>query len=115
MGSGNHQGALAQVKQGFPSIQGNTFPPFMYPLPKDSGMMHIWYNIPLCTIFPQQSNGDCFKTQLRHLDCSPQIHHPFQRKTFWSFSLAIPNGFQKTIQGPQQWPCRSQVVISSQD
>ncbi|MBW0587546.1 hypothetical protein O181_127261 [Austropuccinia psidii MF-1] len=31
--------------------------------------------------FPQQSNGDVFKTKKRHSNSSPQIHHPFQRNT----------------------------------
>ncbi|MBW0526289.1 hypothetical protein O181_066004 [Austropuccinia psidii MF-1] len=38
---------------------------------KDSGMVHIWYNIPLCT------NGEGFRTSLCHFKSSPQIHHPF--------------------------------------
>ncbi|MBW0508589.1 hypothetical protein O181_048304 [Austropuccinia psidii MF-1] len=67
----------AQVQKGFPSIQVKTFPSFIYPVPKHPGMVHIWYNIPLCTIFPQQSDGDGFRTQLQHFNSSPQIHHPF--------------------------------------
>ncbi|MBW0481897.1 hypothetical protein O181_021612 [Austropuccinia psidii MF-1] len=31
---------------------------------KDSGMVHIWYNTPLCTIFSQLSNGDGFRIKL---------------------------------------------------
>ncbi|MBW0581038.1 hypothetical protein O181_120753, partial [Austropuccinia psidii MF-1] len=30
---------------------------------KESGMVHIRYNIPLCTKFAQQSNGDVFRTK----------------------------------------------------
>ncbi|MBW0524334.1 hypothetical protein O181_064049 [Austropuccinia psidii MF-1] len=33
---------------------------------KDLGMVNIWYNIPLCTNFAQQSNGDGFRTKLCH-------------------------------------------------
>ncbi|MBW0466024.1 hypothetical protein O181_005739 [Austropuccinia psidii MF-1] len=29
---------------------------------KDSGMVHIWYNIPLCTNFAQKPNGDILRT-----------------------------------------------------
>ncbi|MBW0483384.1 hypothetical protein O181_023099 [Austropuccinia psidii MF-1] len=43
----------------------------------DSGMVHVWYNIPLCTNFAQKSNGDGFRTKLGHFKPSPQIHHPF--------------------------------------
>ncbi|MBW0583010.1 hypothetical protein O181_122725 [Austropuccinia psidii MF-1] len=64
-------------------------------------MVHIWYYIPLCTIFPQKSNGDVLRTKSSRSNFSPQIHHPFQRKTSQSFSLAIHGGYQKTIQGPQ--------------
>ncbi|MBW0481937.1 hypothetical protein O181_021652 [Austropuccinia psidii MF-1] len=32
----------------------------------DSGMVHIWYNIPLCTSFSQKSNGDVFRTKICH-------------------------------------------------
>ncbi|MBW0572540.1 hypothetical protein O181_112255 [Austropuccinia psidii MF-1] len=73
----------------------------MDPVPKDPGRVHIWYSIPLCTISPQKSNGDVFRTQLGHLNTSPQTHHPFQRKAFQPFSIAIQVGYQKTIQGPQ--------------
>ncbi|MBW0537490.1 hypothetical protein O181_077205 [Austropuccinia psidii MF-1] len=36
----------------------------MHPALKDPGVVHIWYNIPLCSIFAQQSNGDVFRTKL---------------------------------------------------
>ncbi|MBW0475174.1 hypothetical protein O181_014889 [Austropuccinia psidii MF-1] len=64
MASGTHQRPPAQVKQGFPSIQGKTSPSSMYTVPKDPGVVNIWYNIPLCTTFAQQSNDYAFKTQL---------------------------------------------------
>ncbi|MBW0497386.1 hypothetical protein O181_037101 [Austropuccinia psidii MF-1] len=63
----------------------------------DSGMVHIWYNISLSTSFAQQSNGDGFRTKLGHFKPSLQIQHPFQRKSFQSFSLAIHGGYQKTL------------------
>ncbi|MBW0509057.1 hypothetical protein O181_048772 [Austropuccinia psidii MF-1] len=81
LATSNHQGPPAQVQQGFPSIQEKTLPSSTYPVPKDPGVVHIWYNIALCTIFTQQSIGDGFRTQLGHFNPSPQIHHPFQRKT----------------------------------
>ncbi|MBW0567093.1 hypothetical protein O181_106808 [Austropuccinia psidii MF-1] len=40
-------------------------------------MVHIRYNIPLCTYFSQQSNGDCFRTRLGHHKQSLKVHHPF--------------------------------------
>ncbi|MBW0590398.1 hypothetical protein O181_130113 [Austropuccinia psidii MF-1] len=47
-----------------PQAQGKTFPSSMHPVFKDPGVVHIWYNIPLCTIFSEQSNGDIFRTKL---------------------------------------------------
>ncbi|MBW0563363.1 hypothetical protein O181_103078 [Austropuccinia psidii MF-1] len=32
-------------------FQGKTFPSSMHPVLKDPGVVHMWYNIPLCTIF----------------------------------------------------------------
>ncbi|MBW0576530.1 hypothetical protein O181_116245, partial [Austropuccinia psidii MF-1] len=61
-------------------------------------MLHISYYIPLCTIFPQQSNGDAFRTKLKHSNSSPQIHHPYQRKTSQPCSLAIHGDYQQIIQ-----------------
>ncbi|MBW0561968.1 hypothetical protein O181_101683 [Austropuccinia psidii MF-1] len=40
----------------------------------DSAVVHIWYNIALCTNFSQQSNGDGFRTKLGHFKLSSQIH-----------------------------------------
>ncbi|MBW0460571.1 hypothetical protein O181_000286 [Austropuccinia psidii MF-1] len=35
----------------------------MHPVLKVAGVVHIWYYIPLCTIFAQQFNGDIFRTE----------------------------------------------------
>ncbi|MBW0496630.1 hypothetical protein O181_036345 [Austropuccinia psidii MF-1] len=69
----------------------------MHPVLKDAGVVHIWYYIPLCTIFAQQSNGDVFGTQFH----DPKIYHQFQRRTLQLISLEIHGGYQKTISGPQ--------------
>ncbi|MBW0495724.1 hypothetical protein O181_035439 [Austropuccinia psidii MF-1] len=62
--SGNHQRPPAQLKTRIPSSSGEDFPFFNALCTKGPGVVHIWYNIPLCTIFSQQSNGDTFRTQL---------------------------------------------------
>ncbi|MBW0472618.1 hypothetical protein O181_012333 [Austropuccinia psidii MF-1] len=41
--------------------QGKTFPSSKHPILKDPGVVHRWYNIPLCTIFSQQSNGEALR------------------------------------------------------
>ncbi|MBW0508484.1 hypothetical protein O181_048199 [Austropuccinia psidii MF-1] len=35
----------------------------MHPVLKVAGVVHMWYYIPLCTIFAQQFNGDIFRTK----------------------------------------------------
>ncbi|MBW0489476.1 hypothetical protein O181_029191 [Austropuccinia psidii MF-1] len=67
----------------------------------DSGIVHIWYNIPSSTNFAQKFNGDGLRNKLGHFIPSPQIYHSFQRNSFQEFSLAIHGGYQKTISGPQ--------------
>ncbi|MBW0488766.1 hypothetical protein O181_028481 [Austropuccinia psidii MF-1] len=42
---------------------------------KDSAIVHIWYNIPLCNNFSQQYNGNVFRTKLCHSNSSRQINH----------------------------------------
>ncbi|MBW0543266.1 hypothetical protein O181_082981 [Austropuccinia psidii MF-1] len=80
MASGNHRRPPDQLKARIPSSSGEDFPFLNSLRTQGPGVVHIWYNIPLCTIFPQQSSGDTFRTQL-----------------FWKF----PGGYQKTLQGPQ--------------
>ncbi|MBW0591087.1 hypothetical protein O181_130802 [Austropuccinia psidii MF-1] len=65
MASGNHQRPPDQLSQPSPQLMGNPFHPFIPSVLKVAGMVHIWYYIPLCTIFAQQSNGDVFRIQLK--------------------------------------------------
>ncbi|MBW0565280.1 hypothetical protein O181_104995 [Austropuccinia psidii MF-1] len=84
-----------------PQFQGKTFPSSMNPILKDPGVVHIWYNIPLCTICSQKSNGDVFKTKLHDSRTSPQFITDF-KEGFFSYSVwQLPGGYQKTIRGPQ--------------
>ncbi|MBW0503864.1 hypothetical protein O181_043579 [Austropuccinia psidii MF-1] len=55
-----------QLSQPSPKLMGNSFHSFIPSVLKVAGVVHIWYYIPLCTIFSQQSNGDIFRT-LFHL------------------------------------------------
>ncbi|MBW0579468.1 hypothetical protein O181_119183 [Austropuccinia psidii MF-1] len=52
-----------------PQHMGNSFHSFIPSILEVAGMVHIWYFIPLCTIFAQQSNEDVFRTHL-HLSIS---------------------------------------------
>ncbi|MBW0470418.1 hypothetical protein O181_010133 [Austropuccinia psidii MF-1] len=89
MASGNHQR---------PPVQGKILPSSMHPVLKDPGVVHIWYNIPLCTIFAQQSNRDLFRTQLRDLNSSPQSLTNFEGGCFsysvWQFLAATRRPFE---------------------
>ncbi|MBW0519951.1 hypothetical protein O181_059666 [Austropuccinia psidii MF-1] len=60
--SGNHQRPPDQLIQPSPQSMGNSFHSSIPSVLKVAGMMHIWYYIPLCIIFAQQSNGDVFRT-----------------------------------------------------
>ncbi|MBW0473388.1 hypothetical protein O181_013103 [Austropuccinia psidii MF-1] len=73
----------------------------MHPILKDTGVVHIWYNLPLCTIFAQKSNGDIFRTKLHDFKSSPQSMTNFEGGCF-SYSIwQFPGAYQKTIGGPQ--------------
>ncbi|MBW0531211.1 hypothetical protein O181_070926 [Austropuccinia psidii MF-1] len=117
MDSGSHQRPPVAFIKGFPSRSGK--PPNSTQIGlimQEPRMVHIWYYIPLCTIFPQQSNGDVFRTKLRHSNSSPQIHHPFQRKTSQPCSLAVHGGYQQIIQGlPLPGSAGGGLLFSSQD
>ncbi|MBW0551243.1 hypothetical protein O181_090958 [Austropuccinia psidii MF-1] len=67
--------ATSHLQKGFPKEKRNPSSEM------EPGMGNIWYDIPLCTIFPQQSNGDTFKTPAHFLKSSYQYIIPFQRKT----------------------------------
>ncbi|MBW0508794.1 hypothetical protein O181_048509 [Austropuccinia psidii MF-1] len=62
MASGNHQRPPDQLSQPSPQLMGNSFHSFMPSVLEVAGVVHIWYYIPLCTIFAQKSNGDVFRT-----------------------------------------------------
>ncbi|MBW0520880.1 hypothetical protein O181_060595 [Austropuccinia psidii MF-1] len=61
----------------------------MHPILKDPGVVHIWYNIPVCTIFSQKSNGEVFRTKLHDSKSTPQSITNFEGGSFSYFSVAI--------------------------
>ncbi|MBW0553928.1 hypothetical protein O181_093643 [Austropuccinia psidii MF-1] len=84
-----------------PKFQGKTFLSSMHPILKDPGVVHILYNIPLCTILAQHSNGDISGTKLRDSKSSFQSITNFEGGCFSYSVLQFPGGYQRTIQGPQ--------------
>ncbi|MBW0552568.1 hypothetical protein O181_092283 [Austropuccinia psidii MF-1] len=84
-----------------PQFQRKTFPFSMHLVLKDPGVVYIWYNIPLSTIFAQQSNGDILRTKLRDSKSSTQSITNLKEDVFSYSVWQFPGGYQKTIQGPQ--------------
>ncbi|MBW0570100.1 hypothetical protein O181_109815 [Austropuccinia psidii MF-1] len=78
----------------------------MHPILKVAQVVRIWYNIPLCTIFAPQSNGDIFRTKL-----SPKSITIFEGGLFSYSVWKFPGGYQKIIQGPQP-PGPTEVGLS---
>ncbi|MBW0563102.1 hypothetical protein O181_102817 [Austropuccinia psidii MF-1] len=76
MASGKHHRPPDQLSPSFPSAPGDLFLPFIPSVLKVAGMVHIWYYIPLCTIFAQQSNGDVFRIQFHPPNSRSQIPIP---------------------------------------
>ncbi|MBW0502228.1 hypothetical protein O181_041943 [Austropuccinia psidii MF-1] len=95
------RGNQISSKQGFSSSSGEDFPFFNALSTQGPGVVRIWYNIPLCTIFTPQSNGATFRTQLRDSKSSPKSLTNFKGRGFSYSVWQLPGGYQKTIQGPQ--------------
>ncbi|MBW0483646.1 hypothetical protein O181_023361 [Austropuccinia psidii MF-1] len=84
-----------------PQLKGNSFLSFMHSVPKIAGVVHIWYYIPLCTIFAQQSNGDVFRTQF-HLSISRSIiPTPISKEDFSAHQSGNPwRQFRRSFKDP---------------
>ncbi|MBW0472734.1 hypothetical protein O181_012449 [Austropuccinia psidii MF-1] len=78
----------------------------------DSGKVHIWYNIPSCNNFAQQSNGDGFTTKLGHFKNKSSNTSPILKEVFSIIQSCtpwrLPEDHSRT---PTTWPCRSWVVL----
>ncbi|MBW0491548.1 hypothetical protein O181_031263 [Austropuccinia psidii MF-1] len=81
-------------------VKAKTSPSSMHPILNDPGVVHIWYNIPLCTIFAQKFNGNIFRTKLSDPKSSPQSITIFKGGLFSCSVWKFPGGYQKTICGP---------------
>ncbi|MBW0496860.1 hypothetical protein O181_036575 [Austropuccinia psidii MF-1] len=82
----------------------------MNPVLKDAGVVHIWYYIPLCTIFAQQSNGDAFRTQFHDSKSRSQSPSPFLKEDSSAHQSGNPLQLSEDhSRTPTMWPCRSWV------
>ncbi|MBW0484883.1 hypothetical protein O181_024598 [Austropuccinia psidii MF-1] len=82
----------------------------MHPVLKVVGVVHIWYYIPLCTIFAQELNGDTFRTQLHLSKSRSQNPTSISKEDFLthqSGNLWWQSEDHSRI--PITWPCRSWV------
>ncbi|MBW0577881.1 hypothetical protein O181_117596 [Austropuccinia psidii MF-1] len=103
MDSGNPQRPPAQLK-------GKISHSSRHPVLKDAGVVHIWYYIPLCTIFAQQSNGDIFRTQFHDPKSRSQNPSPFLKEDSSAHQSGNPWQLSEDrFRTPTTWPCRSWV------
>ncbi|MBW0520242.1 hypothetical protein O181_059957 [Austropuccinia psidii MF-1] len=88
----------------------------MHPVLKVAGVVHIWYYIPLCTIFSQQLNGDTFGTKSHNSKSNSQNPTPISKEDFLTHQSGNP--WQQSDDHsriPITWPCRSWVGNFIQD
>ncbi|MBW0471887.1 hypothetical protein O181_011602 [Austropuccinia psidii MF-1] len=82
----------------------------MHPVLKVAGVVHIWYYIPLCTIFAQQFNGDAFSTQFQLSKSRSQNPTPISKEDFLTHQSGNPwRQSEDHSRIPITWPCRSWV------
>ncbi|MBW0482271.1 hypothetical protein O181_021986 [Austropuccinia psidii MF-1] len=82
----------------------------MHPILKDAGVVNIWYYIPLCTIFAQQSNGDVCRTQFHDSKSRSQNTSPISREDYSAHQSGNPWQLSEDhFRTPTTWPCRSWV------
>ncbi|MBW0581512.1 hypothetical protein O181_121227 [Austropuccinia psidii MF-1] len=95
------EGTSSAPRKLSPHIKGKVSLSSMNPVLKVPQVVHIWYNIPLCTIFSQQSNGHIFRTKLSYPKSSSKSITNFEGGLFSYSVWQSPGGYQKIIQAPQ--------------
>ncbi|MBW0513573.1 hypothetical protein O181_053288 [Austropuccinia psidii MF-1] len=103
MASGNHQ-----LSKHSPQLKGNSFHSSMHPVLKVAGVVHIWYYIPLCTIFAQQFNGDVFRTKFHNSNSRSQNPTHILKEDSLTHQSGNPwRQSEDYSRIPITWPCRS--------
>ncbi|MBW0494651.1 hypothetical protein O181_034366 [Austropuccinia psidii MF-1] len=88
----------------------------MHPILKVAGVVHIWYDIPSCTIFAQQFNGDIFRTKFHDFKSKYQNPTPISKEDSSAHQYANPWWLSKEYsRTPTTWPCRIWVGSSIQE
>ncbi|MBW0554196.1 hypothetical protein O181_093911 [Austropuccinia psidii MF-1] len=86
----------------------------MHPVLKDAGVVHIWYYIPLCKIFSQQSNGEVFWTQFHVFKARSQSPSPISKQDSSAHQSGNPWRLSEDHSStPTTWFCRSWIGTSS--
>ncbi|MBW0495432.1 hypothetical protein O181_035147 [Austropuccinia psidii MF-1] len=110
LASGNHQRPPDQLSNPSPQLKGDFSHSSMHPVLKVAGMVHIWYYIPLCTIFFQKFNGDVFMTKFHDSKSRSQNTTPILKEDSSAHQSGNPwrlsEDYSRT---PTTWPCRSWV------
>ncbi|MBW0586676.1 hypothetical protein O181_126391 [Austropuccinia psidii MF-1] len=110
MDSVNHQREPDQLSQHSPQLTGNSFHSSMHPVLKVAGVVHIWYYIPLCTIFSQQFNGDVFRTIFHLFNSRSQNPTPTSKEDFLiNQSGNLWKQSEEHSRTPTPWLCRNWV------
>ncbi|MBW0549546.1 hypothetical protein O181_089261 [Austropuccinia psidii MF-1] len=110
MASGNHQSPQTQLSPSSPQIKGKAVLSSMYAILQYPGVVHIWYYIPLCTIFVPQSIGAIFRMQFCDSISRSQNPTPILKEESSAHQSGnpwqLPEDHSRT---PSTWPCSSWV------
>ncbi|MBW0560511.1 hypothetical protein O181_100226 [Austropuccinia psidii MF-1] len=88
----------------------------MHPVLKVAAVVHIWYYIPVCTIFAQKFNGDIFRNQFHLFKSRSQNPTPISKEDFLTHQSGNPWGQSEDHSRiPITRPCRSWVGNFIQD
>ncbi|MBW0532987.1 hypothetical protein O181_072702 [Austropuccinia psidii MF-1] len=82
--------ATRPAQQALPQLKGNYFPSSNHPVLEVAGVVHIWYYIPLCTIFAQKFNGDVFRTKSHNSKSRSQIPTPISKEDCSAYQSGNP-------------------------
>ncbi|MBW0585300.1 hypothetical protein O181_125015 [Austropuccinia psidii MF-1] len=82
MASGNHQRPPDQLSQPSPQLMANSFHSFLPSVLEVAGLVHIWYYIPLCTIFAQEFNGEAFRSKFHNPISRSQNPTPISKEDY---------------------------------
>ncbi|MBW0570334.1 hypothetical protein O181_110049 [Austropuccinia psidii MF-1] len=100
LASGNHQRPPAQVQKAFASIQGKYSPSPMYSVPRIQAWCIygiIYHYEPIFLRNPMvMLSGPNYAIPVQ----VSKIHDPFQRNSFQSFSLSIPDATRRPFEDP---------------